>query len=179
MSFDVKISTTLSSDKTYITIADNGTNWGAPNPVQGDITAITVSVLGRNDIVATYNIALTSTEITDFTTGAGVTLYFTDSRWFGTTYAPDDFYTVYLTLNSTYVSDYGYFSLILDISKLVHDSTLSVSISPSGLIESQTICGMNLALDTLTRLDSSTDPSRGYKWGILYDYTYANITKYF
>ena len=180
MALEVKIAVTQAFNKESITIIDAGTNWGVGGNINiGDVTDITAKVYKRNSTTSDYSIIFTSDERDDFLTGAGTILAFSDSRWFGDTYAPDDFYTVQLIINTIYTSDSGYFSSILELSKLIYKNAVTVAISPQGLTESQPIFASVIDLDSLTRLDESTDPDRKYKWTLLYDFAYANITRYY
>ena len=180
MALEVKITVVQAANKESITISDNGTNWGVDGNINtGDVTSIVARVFKRNSTSADFEVEFTAQERADFLTGSGATLSFSDSRWFNQTNAPDDFYTVQLLINDTYESDSGYFSLILELQRLVDKNTITVQVSPRGIAESQPIVASNISLDSLERLDESTDPDRKYRWGLLYDFTYANITKFF
>lgn len=180
MALEVKITVTLSSDKTSVDIEDNGTNWGVGgNPGTGDVTSIIAKVYKRDSASPDYEVTFTSGERTTFLSGSAVTLNFTDSRWFGETYAPDNFYTVQLYINSTYTSDSGYFSLLLDLEQLVHKNTSSALLTPVNLVKSQILSGSNMGIDTLNRIDADIDATRKIRWGIIYDFIYANITSKF
>ena len=94
MALTVLYTVTISADFKSIGIKDNGTAWGIGGEMgTGDVTGISLSLFGTDKDTPLKIVTFTSGERATFLAGNEVTLLFSDSRLFGTTIAPDNFYT--------------------------------------------------------------------------------------
>lgn len=99
MALTILYTVTRAANFKSITIQDNGTAWGVGgNMGTGDVTSITLDIFGVDKESAAKSVTFTAGERTTFLAGSPVTLYFTDSRLWSTTYAPDNYYTCELII---------------------------------------------------------------------------------
>lgn len=172
--FSLGIGVTLSSDKKYITIANEGTVWGSDILSPADFTSLTATVKGEDKDATLYTIVFTQIEINNFLTG--IDIYFSDSRWFNETYADDNYYVVYLTANTAYDSDWEAFEMHLGLEEQVHINNATVNLRPQNLFELENNLQAVVGLDTMTNLSNDKySADREYKWRELYKYIRDNV----
>lgn len=174
MAFDFNFKVTLSTDKTYITIVNDGTIWGDGIANPSDFTSLKVKLLGEDKSSSLKSVTLTGTERLLFNTG--IDLYFTDSRLFNDTYPPDNYYTVYLLANTTKESNWDGFEIHLGLEEAVHINNATVNLRPQDLFQIENNIQAVIALDTMTNLSNeSYSPDREYRWRVLYSHITDNI----
>lgn len=175
MAFDLNFKVTLSTDKTYITIEDDGTVWGGVILSPADFTSLKVIVLGEDKDVVLKTITLTAQEIAAFDT-TGIELEFSDSRFYGTTYPPDNYYVIYLLANNTEESNWDGFEIHLGLEEAVHVNNSTVNLRPQDLFKIEANVQAVIALDTMTNLANELySPDREYRWRALYYHIVDNI----
>lgn len=174
MAFSLKYTISLSSDKTYITITNNGTTWGNGIDSLADITLLKLYIMGENKNVTLKNVLLTTSEKNNFSTG--ITLYFSDSRLFSSTYPPDNYYVCYLKANDLYESNWDAFEIHLGLQENIHINNASVNLRPQDLFQVENNIQAVIAVDTMTDLaNEAYSPDREYRWRALYEYVVKNI----
>jgi hypothetical protein len=174
MAFDFNFKVTLSTDKTYITIINDETDWGDGINSPANFTSLKVKILGEDKDTALKTITLTASERLDFNTG--IDLEFNDSRFYNDTYAPDNYYVVYLLANSTKESNWDGFEIHLGLEESVHINNATVNLRPQNLFEITNNVQAVIALDTMTNLANETySPDREYRWRALYSHIVDNI----
>lgn len=174
MSFNLRFKVTLSADKTYITIQDDNTTWGGGVSSPQDISSLKVVLLGENKGTVLKTITLTLAEKNNFLTG--IQLSFSDTRLFGSTYPPDNFYVAYLLANNIIESNWDGFEIHLGLHKKVHINNATVNLRPQNLFEIENNIQAVIALDTMEDLANDLySPDREYRWRALYGYIVDNI----
>ena len=174
MAFDLNFKVTLSEDKTYITIEDDTTVWGDGIDSPADFTSVSVIFLGEDKDSALKTIVLTALGWVDFMTG--IDLYFTDSRIFNDTYPPDNYYVVYLLVNTTEESNWDGFEVHLGLEESLHINNATVNLRPQDLFELTNNVQAVIALDTMTNLANEVySPDREYRWRAQYSHIVDNV----
>ena len=174
MAFSLNFSVSLSSDKKSITIIDDGTVWDDGILSPSDFTELKLVVLGENKETIVTTVILAPEEIATFSTG--ITLLFSDSRFFNREYPLDNYYVVYLRANDTYNSNWQAFEIHLGLSTRVHINNATVVLRPQSLFQIENNLQAVVALDTMERLvgnDYAAD--REYRWRALYYHILDNI----
>ena len=175
MAFELNFKVTLSTDKKYITIEDNGTVWGDGILSPADFTSLDVIVLGEDKDVVLKTIPLTALEIATFDT-TGIELEFSDSRFYTTTYPPDNYYVVYLLVNTNKESNWDGFEIHLGLEEAVHINNATVNLRPQDMFKVEANIQAVIALDTMTNLaNEAYSPDREYRWRALYYHIVDNI----
>lgn len=174
MAVTILFKATRSANFQSVAIEDNGTAWTTGGDMdKANVTAITLSFFGTDKVTALKVVTFTAQERTDFLAGGAVTLLFSDARlWSPAGYAPDDFYTLQLTVSGgsvvdTQVAIDSYFY----IKKMVMDHILSVTIPLENYYEANSqITGDLAAMTELDYLSSVLSIARENKWRKVYDY---------
>ena len=163
------------ADFKSITVADNGTEWGSGGePDTGDVTGITLEIYGIDKITPQKSVVFTSGERTTFLSGGDVTLLFSDSRLWETTYAPDNFYTTKLVVSvdtGSTVATLVPFDSYYYIYQLVNQYAASVDVTLTTYYEAnRQVTGDNVTMDLLAFLSSDLTVDRENKWRKSYDF---------
>lgn len=174
MAVTILFTATRSADFKSVSIADNGTAWTTGGDMdKANVTAITLSFFGTDKETPLKVVTFTSHERTDFLAGDPVTLLFSDTRlWSPAQYAPDDFYTVRISVSggsvvNTEVAIDSYFY----IKKIVMDHILSVTIPLENYYEAnRQITGDLAAMTELNYQSSVLSIARENKWRKSYDF---------
>jgi len=166
---DIIIQVTLAADKESITIDNQSTD------DLSSITGLTADIFGADKVTGLYSIDFTSGEVTEFKAKTPVVLEFVDSRFVGSTYAPDNYYTVVITADTSDESNPDTFAIILALAEKVHINNATVNLRPQELFQIQANVQATIALETLDRLSNSTTVDREVKWRDIYYFISTNI----
>lgn len=170
-----------SSDFKSVTIQDNGTAWTSGGELdKGNVTGITLSLYGTDKETAIKTVTFTSGERIAFLAGTAVTLLFSDSRLFGTEFAPDNFYTSQLDVTGgTAVSTQVAFDSYFYMRKIVINDYTSAAIPQSTFYEaSRKIVGNLVSMFQLDTESSQITIARENMWRKVYNdlaWNYANV----
>jgi hypothetical protein len=177
MALTILYDVTRSADFKSISIVDGGTTWGVGGEMStGDVTAIELVIYGTDKDVPLKTVTFTSGERSTFLAGTAVTLLFSDSRLWSTTFPPDNFYTSRLhvtggTVTETYVAFDSYFYA----KKLIMDHMTDVSIPIYTLYEAnKELTGDLAAINQLEYLSSVISIDRENKWRKIYNFIQWN-----
>ena len=162
-----------SADFKSISVSDNGTTWGQGGEMgTGDVTGISLVIYGSDKTTALKTVEFTSGERTTFLAGNDVTLTFIDSRLWGTTYAPDNFYTCKLVVTGgATTSTFDVFDSYFYIIKKVVASIAAITVPVYTFYEaSKQYFGTMTAMWQLEYLSSSLTVDRETKWRKIYEF---------
>lgn len=177
MALTVLYTVTRSADFKSIGIKDNGTAWGIGGEMgTGNVTGITLSLFGTDKDTPLKIVTFTSGERATFLAGNEVTLLFSDSRLWATTYQPDNFIVCQLDVTGgTTVSTQVAYSSWFYLKKIINDHITSVAIPLETYCEAnKAITGDLAAYTALEYFDSVISPIRESKWRKTYDYIQWN-----
>lgn len=172
MALTILYTVTRSADFKQISVADNNTQWGVSGEMNtGDVTGISLALYGTDKNTPLKTITFTSQERTTFLAGNEVTLLFSDSRLFGTTIAPDNFYTSQMDVTGgSTISTQVCFDSYFYIKKIVMGHIADVSVPILSYYEAnKAIVGDLASITTLDYLSSVISASREAKWRQIYD----------
>ena len=173
MALTIKYTITRSEDWKSVAIADNQTQWGFGGEMaKGDVTGISLVVYGTDKNTPIYTVAFTTQERTDFLAGSAVTILMSDSRWFGTAYSSDNFFTTSLIVTGgTTVATQVCFDSYFYIKKIVMDALTSVEVPLESFYEAnKTVTGDIASLYALDYLSSTISAARENKWRKVYNF---------
>lgn len=175
MALTILYTVTRSSDFKSITITDNGTAWGVGGEMgTGDVTAISLGIYGTDKEVELKVVDFGAQEIIDFLAGSPVTLLFSDSRLWSTTFAPDNFYTCELIPVATgysSVSQLVPFDSYFYMKKIIMTSISAAAIPQTSFYEAnRKITGDIVSISQLDWVSSILSVSREVEWRKVYNF---------
>ena len=177
MALTILYTATRSEDFKSITITDAGTLWGQGGEINvGDVTGISLSLFGTDKDTPLKIVTFTSGERATFLAGNGVTLLFSDSRLWGTTYQPDNFITTQLDVTGgATVSTQVCYSSWFYLKKIICMHITDVAIPLQTFYDAnKSITGDLAAFTSLEYLDSVISAARENKWRKNYDFLQWN-----
>jgi len=166
-----------SADFKSIQVQDNGTQWTTGGELdKSAVTGIVLLLYGTDKETPLKTVTFTSGERTAFLAGTAVTLQFSDSRLWSTTYQPDNFIVSQLNVTGgTSISTQVCYDSYFYLKKMVMGHITSVDVPIETFYESnKSITGDLAAITTLDYISSVISISRENKWRKTYDFLQWN-----
>lgn len=174
--FELIILVILATDKRSITIRDNGSTFAPGVFEKTDVTSGKLRLFTTDKSNPVVELILTTQELDEFlNTTDGVTIPFSDSRFFNLEFPEDNFYDTRLILNDTHTSNNDPFSIEKTLSERVYEMTASVYLCNTNILDLQYLTQSVISLDTLERLSASNGNDRELRWRDTYEFIYNYV----